>query len=74
MAVAPDPNPSNISISGCESFIRDSATCIVSMIKTQTGDHPSCCKAISDLDTCSHELYKHIPAHDMDEANKLCGR
>ncbi|KAG6581726.1 hypothetical protein SDJN03_21728, partial [Cucurbita argyrosperma subsp. sororia] len=74
MAVAPDPyDPSNISISGCESFIKDSAVCIVSVIKARTGDHPSCCKAISDLDTCSHFLYKHIPDADMDAAKKLCG-
>ena len=73
MATALGPSfPSNLSLSNCESFITEVATCMVNVIKLQTGDHPSCCKAISHLNECSPEVFKHIPADDLASVKKTC--
>lgn len=46
--------------------------CVVDVIKLPNGPHPSCCKAISELNDCLPEIYKHIPSIDV--IKKFCGQ
>lgn len=73
MAAAPSPLVfEDLSLSNCTPFILEATMCVVDVIKLPTGPHPSCCKAISELNDCSPEIYKHIPG--MDVIKKFCGQ
>ena len=70
-AAAPSPLAlEDLSFSNCTPFILEATMCVVGVIKFPVAPHPSCCKAISDLDDCSPETYQHIPG--MDIIKKIC--
>ncbi|KAA0050064.1 hypothetical protein E6C27_scaffold675G00450 [Cucumis melo var. makuwa] len=75
MAEAPSPLlvllDQDSSFSNCAPFILEATMCMVDVIKLPVAPHPSCCKAISDLNDCAPEIYHHIPG--MDVIKKICG-
>uniref|UniRef100_A0A0A0LTD6 Prolamin-like domain-containing protein n=1 Tax=Cucumis sativus TaxID=3659 RepID=A0A0A0LTD6_CUCSA len=76
MAEAPSPvlvlfDEDDSSFSNCAPFILEATMCVVDVIKLPVASHPSCCKAISDLNDCAPQIYQHIP--DMDVIKKICG-
>ncbi|KGN65096.1 hypothetical protein Csa_004577 [Cucumis sativus] len=69
----PQPFPTeDISFFPCFSFVPEATKCMIDVFKHPIAAHPTCCKAISKLKSCSSSFFNGIPSADMIVIKSVC--